>query len=169
MMRKIYVLSGNVATFVCPKCGRSKNVDVSRFMNVDKEVIAKYRCKCGYAESVLLERRKVYRKDVRLPGAYVHYISGKKAGKGLMDVTNISRNGLRIQTNGILNQNFNVGDQLMLEFHLNDRPRTFLNLKVAIKTINKPCIGAELRADNQSDRILGFYLLKSSTEEGEPL
>lgn len=169
MMKKIYVLSGNVATFLCPECGRSKNADVSDYMGMDKEVVAKYKCKCGHTESVLLERRKVYRKNVRLPGAYVHYISGKKTGKGLMHVTNISRNGLRIQINDISNHEFHVGDRLMLEFHLDDKTRTFLSLKVVIKTINKDSIGAELSADHQTDRILGFYLLKSSAEEGETI
>jgi hypothetical protein len=164
MIKKIYVLNDCKATFICPNCGNVKEENVLPYIGLNKAIRVRYRCKCGCSESVLLERRKVFRKEVDLAGVYTRYVSEKAVGGGIMKVTDISRNGLRIKLNGDVSQPFNIGDKLLLEFHLDDKSTTLLRKKVIVKTVYNHHIGTEFCSNGPYDKILGFYLLNASQE-----
>lgn len=155
---RIFINNENRTTVVCPKCGKSKSADVSDYLKFDKAIKVKCKCKCGYSYTFLLERRKNYRKNVNLPGTYVHVTSEKRINRGLMTVKDISRTGLKLMFNREVIRNFNIGDTLRIEFRLDDRERSFIRKKVTIKTFDGSYAGVEFSWEQEDDKALGFYL-----------
>ena len=156
MTEKVYITSQQMATFVCPKCSRSKTVSVSDYAHVDKLIKVNVKCPCGHAYTSILEKRKQYRKASNLPGSYIHYIDGRPVNRGLMTVEDISANGLKLKLNA--SHNCAVGDQMQVEFNLDDRHRTVITKRVIVRNINGPFIGAEFGPAEALDKALGFYL-----------
>ena len=135
---------------------KSKTVDASRFKSDSRTVRVRVRCPCGYRYSAILEKRRGYRKEVSLPGSYVHFIDGRKVGRGTLIVKDLSTGGvkLRITDPG----NISPGDVLSIEFRLDDVHRSMLRKKVLVRTIEETNIGAEFAMSEATDKALGFYL-----------
>ena len=70
-MEKVHISSTKMTTFVCPKCHKSKTVNVSKYADLDKKVKVSVKCPCGYAYNSILEKRKRYRRKTNLPGSYI--------------------------------------------------------------------------------------------------
>ena len=145
-----------MATFSCPQCTRTKTVDVSKYATVDKMVKVNVKCPCGPAYKAILEKRKQYRKETNLPGTYIHFIDGKPQNRGLMVIEDISTTGVKIKLN--VKQNFAIGDQMKIEFHLDDAQRTLIKKTVIIRNQRDQFIGAEFAPFETVDKALGFYL-----------
>ena len=47
MSEKVYMSSTKMATFICPKCQKSKTVNVSKYADLDKKVKVSVKCPCG--------------------------------------------------------------------------------------------------------------------------
>ena len=156
MSEKVYVTSKQMATFSCPQCTRSKTVDVSKYATIDKMIKISVKCPCGHAYKAILEKRKQYRKQTNLPGTYVHFIDGQPQNRGLMTIKDLSTSGVKIQLN--VKQNFAIGDQMQIEFHLDDAQRTLIKKTVIIKNQRDQFIGAEFAPFETVDKALGFYL-----------
>ena len=156
MFEKVYITSKQMATFICPKCERSKTVNVSSYVNIDKMVKVKVKCPCGYAYTSLLEKRKKYRKVTNLHGSYIRIVDGKAVGSGLMSVKDLSTTGMKLHING--NHGCEVGDVLKVEFYLDDYQRSLVRKKVIVRNVFKSEIGTELAPTEAVDKALGFYL-----------
>ena len=156
MTEKVYITSQKMATFVCPNCSRSKTVNASNYANLDKVIKVKVKCPCGHAYTSILEKRKQYRKETNLPGSYIHLIDGKIANRGLMTVQDVSATGLKLKLNA--SQNCAIGDQLQVEFHLDDRNCTLIKKVVIVKNIKGPFMGVEFGPTEALDKAIGFYL-----------
>ena len=156
MTEKVYMSSTKMATFVCPKCHKSKTVNVSKYADLDKKVKVSVRCPCGHAYISLLEKRKRYRKETNLPGSYSRFINGKQMDGGLMIVRDLSTIGMKLQIDA--DNDLVVGDVIQVEFHTDDAQRAFIKKKVIIRSINGPIIGTEFASTEGIDRALGFYL-----------
>ena len=156
MTQKVYLTSKQMATFSCPQCARSKTVDVSKHSTLDKMITVNVKCPCGHAYKAILEKRKKYRKDTNLPGTYIHFIDGQPRDRGLMTVKDLSTSGMKLQLN--VKQNFAIGDQLQVEFHLNDTHRTLIKKTVIIRNQREQFIGTEFAPFETVDKALGFYL-----------
>ena len=156
MTEKIYISSQQMATFVCPKCSRSKTVSVSKYANVDKLIKVNVKCPCGHAYTSILEKRKQYRKATSLPGSFIHFIDGRPVKKGVLTVEDISANGMKLKLNAP--QDFTVGDQMEVDFNLDDQNRTLINKRVIVRNINGPFIGVEFGPTEAMEKALGFYL-----------
>jgi len=156
MFEKVYITSKQTATFVCPKCERSKRVNVSRYVNLDKMVKVKVKCPCGYTYTSLLEKRKKYRKETNLHGSYIRIVDGKVVSRGLMTVQDLSTTGMKLHING--NHGCEVGDVLKVEFYLDDFQRSFIRKKVIVRNVFNSEIGTELAPTEAVDKALGFYL-----------
>jgi transcription elongation factor Elf1 len=153
MTVRVFISDNNKATFQCPECGTGKTVDVSRYKDTEAAVRVKCRCRCGHKYTAILERRKYYRKDTDLPGTYRFK---NKGGKMLMTVINISRTGLQLKIND--DPEIKSGDNLRLEFRLNDSNHSLIEIDVVVHAIRGKNIGCEFRDDYSSQ--LGSYLLK---------
>jgi hypothetical protein len=156
MSEKVYIASTKVATFVCPKCQKSKTVNVSKYAALDKNVKVSVRCPCGYAYVSILEKRKRYRKETNLPGTYNHYVDGKQLGGGLMIVKDLSIIGMKLQIDA--ENDCEVGDIIQVEFHTDDAQRAYIQKKVIIRNINGKIVGTEFAPTEGVDKALGFYL-----------
>lgn len=159
MTLKVFVTPSNTAVFECPQCKKSRNVDVSKYKQIDKEVKIKVNCSCGHSYPVVLERRRHYRKTVNLAGTYVIAVSGGPIKKGMMAVKDLSRSGLRIKI--AAQPNFDIGDKLLVEFHLDDNKRSLIKKEAIVRKISELNIGLEFSSMDSSDpgdKALGFYL-----------
>jgi len=156
MTEKVYITSKQMATFICPKCQKSKTVNVSKYASLDKIVKVKVTCPCGYGYTSILEKRKKYRKETNLVGSYVLMVDGRQAGGGLMTVKDLSTSGLKIKINEA--HNCTIGDVLSIEFYLDDSHRTLIKKKVLVRNIVGPNVGTEFAPTEAIDKALGFYL-----------
>jgi len=156
MTEKIYITSQQMATFVCPKCSRSKTVNVSKYANIDKLIKVNVKCPCGHAYTSILEKRKRYRKATSLPGSFIHFIDGRPVNRGVLTVEDISATGMKLKLN--TPQGFTVGDQMEVEFNLDDKNRTLIKKRVIVRNMNGPYVGVEFGPAEALDKALGFYL-----------
>ena len=145
-----------MATFSCPQCTRTRTVDVSKYATLDKMVKVNVKCPCGNAYKAILEKRKQYRKETNLPGTYIHFIDGQPQNRGLLTIEDISTTGVKLKLN--VKQNFAIGDQMKIEFHLDDSQRTLIKKTVIIRNQRNQFIGAEFAPFETVDKALGFYL-----------
>ena len=156
MTEKVFITSRQMATFICPKCQKSKTVNVSKYASLDKIVKVKVTCPCGYGYTSILEKRKKYRKQTNIPGSFVQLTDGRQTGGSLMTVTDLSTSGLKLQINA--QHNCIVGDVIIVEFHLDDANRTLIKKKVIVRNIVGKNIGTEFAPTEALDKALGFYL-----------
>ncbi len=152
MILKVFVTKKGNANFTCPECSNLKQMDVSKFRNVDKKVTLKVTCtKCKHKFSVVLERRQHVRKTVALEGILI--INNKRISVIIID---ISRLGLKIRTTSQLD--LSIGDKVLLEFILDDASHSNILKEAKIKKINEREIGVEFLSMDHYDK-LGKYLL----------
>jgi hypothetical protein len=158
MIEKAYITSKQTATFVCPKCQKSKTVNVSQYAALDKIVKVKVKCPCGYAYISILDKRRRYRKETNLHGSYTRIVEGREAEGGLMTVKDLSAGGLKLQINE--KHGCAAGDVFKVEFHLDDTQRSFIKKKAIVRNTYKQMAGMEFAPNEPVDKALGFYLLR---------
>jgi hypothetical protein len=158
MVEKVHITSKQMATFICPKCQKSKTVSVSEYAGLDKMIKVKVTCPCGYGYITTLDKREKYRKESNLPGSFVHLVDGRQAMGGLMAVKDLSTSGLKIQLND--QHKLEVDDVILVEFYLDDSLRTLIKKKVIVRNIAGPTIGTEFAATEAADKALGFYMFR---------
>lgn len=151
MAQKVFVSKSGKANFSCPECGKTKQLDVSRFHDLNKEVKLKCTCTCKHKFSVILERRKHIRKDVDLDGDII--LEGEKYPIKVLD---ISRLGLKIRTDEVLD--INPGDKTIIDFILDDAGSSRVSKEVIVRTTNENTIGIEFSSHDHYDK-LGTYIL----------
>jgi hypothetical protein len=153
MTEKVFIGSNDMATFKCPACSKTRTANVSRFRNIQKAVRVKCKCPCGHTYAVLLERRKHIRKDTNFTGSFIHENGTER---GTMRILDLSRSGLKIETN--FPTQINVGDKLRVEFTLDDRQHSQVTKEVIIRSVSGKSLGAEFTSLEHYDK-LGSYLL----------
>jgi hypothetical protein len=157
MIKTVYISSTNHATFTCPECEATKTVNVTRYAQMEQTVKVKSTCGCGHTWTSVLEKRKVYRKSVSLPGTFTHMVDNNPVFKGAMEVTDISAGGLKIKLLDLVN--LSLDDKLHVEFKLDDTRKTEINKDVLVKNIDGQYIGVAFSRAEGDDPALGFYLM----------
>ena len=154
MSAKIFVNVENLAAFKCPECGLTRTEDMTPHQSLGKTINTKCNCKCGHTffVTVIMEKRKYYRKETNLPGEF-STLTSKAAG--LMTVKNISLSGLRFKLNE--SKELKVGDRVNVEFTLDDKQRSLIQKEAEIKFIKELNIDAEFTNIELYGR-LGPYL-----------
>lgn len=156
-LQKVYMNESNMGIIVCPSCQNGKTVDLSKYKDIKQAVRVKVKCPCGHVYHVMVERRRHYRKETEISGAYIF---GPNADKGRMVVKDISRYGIKFETE--MPPKINVDDIARVEFTLDDSHETFIQKDVVVKLISGRSIGAEFLSVNDvdlEDRRIGFYLM----------
>ncbi len=159
MTEKIYVSDNSIATLTCPECHASTDADISRYKDLDKLVKLKIACSCGKPYSVLLERRRTFRKDVDLPGKYLYRPQGGMSQKGVMTVVDISRVGMKMKFRQL--PKIQAGAEIEVEFALDDKQCSVIRKQVVVRGIKGLFIHGEFCSPDGSDsgdKALGFYL-----------
>ncbi len=149
MPEKVYVHDSSEAVFVCHECGKSRTVNVYSYMKTSKPVYVTVKCTCGYQSKLLLERRNQYRKETRFPGVFVY---GSEKNKGPLVVTDISLTGLGFELTDDVP--FTIGENVLIEFNLDDAAKTFVRKEVVIRSVREKKIGAEF---HEMDPAEGIY------------
>ncbi len=152
MALKVYVTSKVTAVFPCSECGKSENKDVSKFIGHKSKIRLKYKCRCGHAFSVDLERRRSIRKNVCLSG----YMKSD-TGKHEIVVEDISQHGMKVCL--VQKLSFEIGQKIELEFILDDHHHSKIVRQVKVKKIISDMkIGCEFSNSEHYDD-LGKYFL----------
>jgi len=157
-IEKIFLSENNMATFICKACGKARRADMSKYRNHDKAVRVKVKCQCGHSQSVLVERRKLFRKNVSLPGRFSWIDSAGEKKGGWMTVQNISRAGLRIKFH--VEQDIKMGVRCSVEFNLDDSHNSLIEKEGVVRMTDGLIAGVEFDTSGPTDpidRILGFY------------
>ena len=155
---KVYISKNNTATFVCPNCENTTTADVTRYAKMDKTVRVNIKCRCGQKFTAVLEKRRRYRKNTRLPGTYSYERPDGSIDKGIMRVEDISSLGMKLKLN--VKRAFNVGDKIRVEFNLDDPQHTLIVKTVIVKNVGENHVGVAFNEREADDPSLGFYLLK---------
>lgn len=153
MTEKIYVNDDNFATILCPICKNIRVVDVSKIVTNKKIINIRCKCKCGNIFNSVLERRKNYRKDIKFNGNC--YLNNEDL-KISIQVTDISKSGIKFEHNS--KYNFSIGEELHIDFFLDDPDRSLIVKVVIIRSVFNNKIGAEFKSPEHYDK-LGSYLL----------
>jgi len=183
-IKEVFLINGNMADIKCTKCHKSKSVDMSKYMAIDNVIRFKTKCVCGHLYTVVLNRRDKSRKKTDFFGIYTNLSPGKEGQKGQMTVLDVSRSGLRLEISHMQLKikehdisvitgkqatfdhkirkpvdDINVGDQLLVEFHLDDTKKTLIKKEVILRWIKMPYIGVEFSSKSLYDGSLGFYMM----------
>jgi hypothetical protein len=165
MAEKIYMVDGK-ALFTCPVCSQRKTESVSQYLKQETTVEIETTCNCGHTWTSILERRKHYRKSVKLRGRYSvrndvfleeGLSAGSFVGKGKMKVVDLSLKGLKFELKK--KPELHVNDLVSLEFRLKDKKRTLIRETASVKSINGRLVGSAFGPEVAANTSLGFFLL----------
>jgi len=186
MKEIVRILDGNKAQFICPECKKTKPVDVSKYMDIEKAVQLKVKCGCKHVYTAILCKRDIYRKrkNTILTGAYTNITHGKEGQNGSMPVLDISRTGLKVKISQLKVKvkdhqvraatdkkakfahkihktigEVGIGDIILVKFNLDDAKKSLIRREATIKWLNLPLMGIEFVNLPMYDGALGFYLM----------
>jgi hypothetical protein len=152
---KTYVRPDNTAVLNCPHCGRQKVIPVDSFRGYKHKL--KVKCSCSKKFMVNLEFRNRVRKKTYMRGTYTNH--SKNNSSGNLVIRDISVGGL--QFTSLDAQDFKVGDELTVEFALDDEHRTEVNKEVTVRDVRKNSVGCEFERSDEFafDGPLGHYVM----------
>lgn len=175
----IYLEDSSQISLHCPQCGRTKRVDMSKFLDKPGPIRFRYRfkcdqCDCGHKEcsnctpgkcqnnhtsTFNLERRKHFRKDVDLDG-YIQLRDGSRIPGRIVD---LSRAGLKIKVLGSAAMRKKLPQTLKIHFTLEDQRETSVVKLCSVQRSTAEgleCSFSESESFDASDKAIGFYLMQ---------
>lgn len=155
---RVFLNDQKDGTFICPACNNGVIKDLGKFSQYKKVILLKCRCKCGHVYQALVERRRFFRKPVNLMGTY-YYSEGKmNQRKGLIKILDISKSGLQFSVNSM--PEFKVGDQIIVDFTMDDREGSRIREMGTVKGIRSNKVGLQFDAANPKKGLgLAIYLI----------
>lgn len=155
----IFVTPKLTATFLCESCGKSYPKDVSKFVRHRAKVQLKYKCKCGHIFSVILERRRGIRKEVKFKGVL---IQDRKQYPGV--ITDLSHNGIQFKTlEKALIKKDNMAE---VKFTLDNPNRSEVRKRIRVRKVFSECIfGCEFEDTEHFDDLGKYFLFYFSQKK----
>ena len=150
---KVFVKQDKTVNIKCPYCNRVRMVSVNLFKDPNK--INKIKCACSKVFNITFEFRKMYRKETELQGTYKSKSTEDDEGK--IVVNNISMGGVGFFV--VHAHRIAIGDDLLVEFRLDDQQKTLISREVRVQIIKGNYIGTEFVNVAAYDKYLGFYLM----------
>jgi len=148
-----YVKSDNTAVLNCPYCGQWKIIAADQFRGAKHKL--KVKCYCKKTFKVFLEFRRKIRKKTFFRGTNINY--AKKGSRSDIVVLDISVIGLAFSS--LDAPTIKVGDDLRVEFTLDDEQQTDITRDVVVRNIRKKRVGCEFEIyDEAFFGPLGFYV-----------
>jgi len=152
MAEKIILDEQSRAIFKCPQCSKTWTKDLSGFTDSGKRIQLKCKCPCGHTFPVVQERRRGFRKNVTVTGAYFH---NQKEIRGLITVKNISRSGVGLVLS--TKQSINRGDKLQLKFNLDNPDKLFVDKEGIVKKIEDNYVRIQFVDDTWSEELKDYF------------
>jgi len=151
MVIKIFYTGTDALDITCPKCRKTTQKDISKYLKMDKALHFKATCKCRHVFSVEIERRQHIRKQVNLKGVLI-----QKSQKYPIKISDISKFGMRIITDRSLD--IMAGEHLVVKFVLDDKHRSEVSKQIVVRKKQGTYIGCEFLSHDHYDAF-GKYLL----------
>ncbi|MFZ1985589.1 MAG: zinc ribbon domain-containing protein [Desulfatitalea sp.] len=144
----------------CPVCGIQEPVSVERFDKLGKTI--RVSCSCGRQFAAVLEKRRFFRKSVRLQG---YFSLGGDLGPigaggnlwGSMVVKDLSKAGLRFSAEKA--NRLHPGDLLMLRFNLDNTNQALIHKPARVLSVTRHGGGCLFEGADSYDITLGFYFM----------
>ena len=152
-VERFFVKPDNTVDIKCPYCRTVKTVPVAKIK--DSKKVIEVKCLCRKVFNVLLEFRKMYRKETELKGRYVNQSCDNDEGSII--ISNISMNGLGFHIVGA--HKIAQDNILKVEFRLDDEQKTFIARRVKVREVQGDFAGVEFVNVDQYDKFLDFYLM----------
>ena len=150
---KTYVRPDNTAVLTCPHCKYQKVILANKFKGHNHNL--KVKCRCQNVFMVFIEFRKRVRKKTFLRGTYINH-SQKDSG-GYLVIENISVTGVAISSVDV--NKFKVGDELSLEFTLDDEYGTEIKKEAIVRSVRQSIIGCDFeKPEDDFGSKLGYYI-----------
>lgn len=147
-------MTEGLATFVCPRCDKSRTSDVSKITGTKAQIKINCKCKCGYEFKAILERRKFFRKNIEFEGFCKIENDINPVAVTILD---ISRSGCKIELKNETT-NLMINDKLLIEFNLDDSRHSLISKTAVVRSSVGKMIGAEFESIGEYDKI-GQYLM----------
>lgn len=144
----------------CPNCELQRFLPVTTFE--ENGWILKIDCSCDNTFKVIREQRSTFRKEVQLRGLFnnkqdQYNKMAMSSSWSPIEVTNISKNGLNFTSPRA--RLLGVGDQIQLQFTLDNSSKSLINKPAQITSIRKSRVGCQFQGSDKQDVTLGFYFL----------
>jgi hypothetical protein len=151
---KTYVRPDNTAVLICPYCAQWKKISAEPYRG-DKHKFT-VACFCKKTFKVFLEFRKKVRKKRLLKGSYINH--SQNSCRSDIVILDISVIGLAFSS--VNEPTFNIGDDLSVEFILDNGPRTNISRDAIVRNVVQTRAGCEFKiTDGGFYGPLGFYLM----------
>jgi len=153
---KTYISRNNTAAISCPKCAKSRNINVEKYRY--KRHTIKVRCSCRHQFAVLLDFRKYFRKETNLDGTYT--MVGPAAGSGILNILNISKIGIGFSLGYSVSGSHKIvpGQKVRVTFQLDNKKKSVISKTITIRTVHDHYAGGEFDLNEAFEKDLGFYL-----------
>ena len=152
---KSYVRPDNTAVITCPHCSAQKAIQVESFKG--RKSTIKVKCACKNIFYADIEFRKKKRKRTNLRGTYINH--SQKNRRGNLIIQNISLSGLAFSSIDI--KDFDVGDELTIDFNLDDEHNTSISKGAIVIDVRTYTIACQFERGGEFayDGPLGFYIM----------
>jgi hypothetical protein len=159
--RQVYIVKNGRFDFACLKCAFTKSVNVDRFLQSNKELLLKIKCKCGNLQSIKLDRRKDQRKPTNIQGKYFLVKKDRLISDGDISIRDMSCGGVGFELLNASNGTFATGDVLRVNFKLFQNSSPLIQKESIVKNIKDLFISATfkdpLKIENNFLLKLFFY------------
>lgn len=156
----VFATDDGVYAIQCPKCEQTELVPANQFEK--NGWILSVTCSCNHSFRIIREMRKMYRKQVYLPGSFGRDPNNRNNAGAIdkwsaMKITNISKSGLNFTTP--ISKVLQVGDNIHLKFNLDNSAKSLINKTAMIKSVRDHNVGCQFKSNGKQDTTLGFYFL----------
>jgi hypothetical protein len=151
---KTYVRADFTALLTCPHCWRQRKISTLSFIEHKHKL--KVKCSCKESSNIFLEYRRRPRKKTHLPGTFINHSQNSSICH--LYVLDVSLIGLTFSS--LENISINKGDELSMEFYLDDNYKTKISRDAIVRS-NRPgyIFGAEFeKSSTVFDGPLGHYI-----------
>jgi hypothetical protein len=154
-----YAVKNGRIDFVCPKCAFSKLVNVEGFLQRNKEVQVKIRCKCYNLQTVILDRRSNRRKPTDIQGRYFFTPKDRPITDGEIFIKDLSYAGLGFDLLSSSNGAFAAGDVLRVQFKLFPTASFLIKKETVVRQMNDLRVNATFQEPlkNEDDFLLKLF------------
>jgi hypothetical protein len=169
---KYFVTKEGKAWIECPQCKHGKSISVAAYKG--KKSAFLINCPCGHSFEISIDFREHYRKKTLLEGNYLKTglniesfytklpgMSSTSLGQIIENknctIKDLSLGGIGLDIWG--SHSIAQGDELFVEFNLDNRKKSLMKCKVIVKSVHNNYVGAEFKKKSDYCPELGFFLL----------
>ncbi len=158
--QQVFLRDDGLVLVTCPHCGIQESFLAGQFEKRGNSI--KVGCPCGAPFAAVLEKRRHFRKTVRLEGYFsvsgdLGPVTDNGSIWGPMLVKDLSKAGLRFTSDKA--HLVHPGDQLMVRFNLDNKNQALIHKPVRVINVSDHGVGCRFEGADSYDITLGFYFM----------